>query len=51
MPYRDKEKDRRWHREHMRNKRTVRKKMLAQRYGYPFKIPKVDAEGYVIPDE
>jgi len=40
----------RYMRSYMRKRRMRVKMMLAERYGIPIKMPKVDAEGYVIPD-
>ena len=40
-----------YQRSYMRKKRLAVKMMLADRYGFPVKIPRVDAEGYVIPDD
>ena len=39
-----------YQRNYMRKRRLVVKMMLADRYGFAVKIPKVDADGYVIPD-
>ena len=41
----------RYMRNYMRVRRMKVKMMLAERYGIPIKIPRVDAEGYVIPEE
>ncbi|MBA7711870.1 hypothetical protein ES703_120837 [subsurface metagenome] len=35
---------------YMRKRRLVVKKMLADRFGFAVKIPRVDADGYVIPE-
>ena len=39
----------RYMRPYMRKRRLVVKMMLSDRYGFPVKIRKVDADGYVIP--
>jgi len=38
----------RYMRTYMRERRLAIKLMLANRYGFPVKIPRVDADGYVI---
>jgi len=40
-----------YQRRYMRERRLKVKMMLADRFGLSVKIPKVDADGYVIPDE
>jgi len=39
-----------YQRNYMRKRRLAVKMMLADRYGFAVKIPKVDADGYVIPE-
>lgn len=39
-----------YQRNYMRKRRLKVKMMLANRYGFPVKIPRIDADGYVIPD-
>ena len=36
---------------YMRKRRLKVKMMLADRYGFPVKTPRVDADGYVMPDD
>jgi len=38
-----------YQRSYMRKRRLTVKMMLADRYGFPVKVRKVDADGYVIP--
>jgi len=40
-----------YQRNYMRKRRLAVKMMLADRYGISVKIPKIDADGYVIPDD
>lgn len=42
---------RKYMRNYMQKRRLVVKKMLADRYGIPYRIPRVDADGYIIPEE
>ena len=39
-----------YQRNYMRKRRLKVKMMLAERYGFAVKIPRIDAEGYVIPE-
>jgi hypothetical protein len=39
-----------YQRNYMRRRRLAVKMMLANRYGVSYRIPKVDADGYVIPE-
>ena len=54
MPYKDRSKDKQWHRDKMRERRTILK--LNSRFVTPdvtpddVSIPKIDADGNVIPD-
>jgi len=40
-----------YQREYMRKRRLKTRKMLADRCGFPVKVRKVDADGYVIFDD
>lgn len=48
MPYKNKEADRQWHKLKMRERRQVAK--LRGRVVTPSVTPRVDAEGYPMPD-
>lgn len=48
MPFKSKDKDKQWHRLYMRRKRTILR--LNSRFVTPSVTPKVDADGYPLPD-
>ena len=48
MPYKDKERDRRWHKAKMRERRAILR--LDSRVVTPSVTPKIDADGNPIPD-
>ena len=48
MPYKDIQKNRTWHKEHMRTKRKLIKSKLNGRIVTPVVTPKCDADGYPI---
>jgi len=39
-----------YQRDYMRKRRLRIKKMLAERFGIPYRIPRVDADGYITPE-
>lgn len=50
MPYKDKYKDRTWHRNYMRTKRMLLKSVSKNDFVTPSVTPKLDADGNIIYD-
>jgi hypothetical protein len=51
MPYKDIQKNRTWHKNHMRTKRKLLKSVANSKVVTPVVTPKVDADGYPVYDD